>query len=111
VIPSQARIAIAILLSLCAIIDAVVSGAKAHEPYSDWKIPGTSSSCCNDRDCRPVRAAQDLDGNWTAFVDGREVRIPRDRILNMRSPDGRSHLCADPVGLVPYCFVPGDVRS
>lgn len=84
-------------------------GVKAHEPYSDWKIPGTGVSCCDNRDCGPVRADRDMDGRWIVFKDGREIVVPASRVLPIPSPDGRSHWCG--IGEITYCFVPGEVRS
>ena len=72
-------------------------------------MPGSDASCCNDQDCRPVRAEQDENGNWTAWVDGRPVQIPASKILPFKAKDGRSHWCG--VGEETYCFTAGDVRS
>ena len=82
--------------------------ARAHEPYSDWKMPGTDASCCNDRDCGPVTATPLGNGAWVVKVDGREVVVTPNRVLKIPSPDGRSHWCGS--GDVTYCFVPGEVR-
>jgi hypothetical protein len=98
--------AITILLSIgfCA------GRASAHDGYGKWERPDLpGASCCNEHDCRPVRAAQDMDGNWTAYPDGRPVRVPRRNLLKIPSPDGRSHWCGS--GVTTFCFVAGEVRG
>jgi len=47
-----------LLAALFAILVGMIFGnpARAHEPYIDWKIPGTSVSCCSNMDCEPTRA-------------------------------------------------------
>jgi hypothetical protein len=92
--------------------------AQAHDQYKDWKA-WDGGSCCSERvehpnghvtgDCRPVRATQDMDGNWIAYERGKEYRIPPQAIRPIQSPDGRSHLC-EMHGHI-FCFVPGEVRS
>jgi hypothetical protein len=92
--------------------------AKAHDQYTEWKTE-TGASCCNEQktdanghttgDCRPVRAYQDEKGNWIAIENGVEYDIPPTKVLPIKSPDGRSHLC-ETMGYV-FCFVPGEVRS
>lgn len=91
--------------------------ARAHDIYGDWKA-ASGASCCSERkekdghvtgDCRPVRAIQDMNGNWIAFEGGQEYPIPEHAVRPIKSPDGRSHLC-EMHGHV-FCFVPGEVRS
>lgn len=84
--------------------------AFAHDQYTDWKIPGTSVSCCHEEDCRPVVATQDDDGNWIAWVDKIPVQIPASRILSFKAKDGRSHWCGNK-SLETYCFTAGEPRS
>lgn len=95
----------------------LVKAARAHDQYKDW-TSWDGGSCCSERkehdghvtgDCRPVRAVQDMDGNWVAYGDGKEYRIPPQAIRPIKSPDGRSHIC-EMHGHV-FCFVPGEVRS
>lgn len=94
--------------------------AEHHDIYKTWKVPnGRGMSCCNERkekedgtiegDCRPVRARQDPNGDWEAFVDGKWLSIPPDKVLQEKHPDGRSHYCG--IADYTFCFAPGEVRS
>jgi len=82
--------------------------AFAHDPYTDWKTRH-GMSCCNQNDCAPTTAWQDMEGNW--FVRSAGVTHPVDplAILPIPSPDGRSHACI--LGGRVICFVPGEVRG
>jgi hypothetical protein len=88
--------------------------ARAHDhegvSYGDWR-QSNGNSCCNDADCQPATATMNENGSWIAFFKGRAVIIPKDKVLSIPSPDGRSHICIPEDGLVPYCFVPGEIRS
>ncbi len=89
---------------------AAISAARAHDQYKSWRMPDQPTlSCCNEHDCRAVKASSDIDGNWTAIVDGSPVPIPKHKLMKMPSPDGRSHWCGTPDQT--YCFVPGEVRG
>lgn len=81
----------------------------AHDQYHDWKIPGTTTSCCNDQDCAPTRARAGEDGVWEVWHEGRWLTVPASAILPFASPDGRSHACI--IGSYVICFVPGEIRS
>jgi hypothetical protein len=82
---------------------------RAHDQYHDWKIPGSDTSCCNDSDCRPVRAKFEQD-IWWAYLDGMWVPIPPANVLPPgTSRDGRSHYCG--ANGLTFCFAPGEVRS
>jgi hypothetical protein len=83
--------------------------AFAHDPYGSWKIPGTNTSCCDHRDCRPARARMDENERWEAWDGQRWIKVPPDRVLKIPSPDGRSHLC-ELHGAV-LCFVPAGPKS
>lgn len=110
------RAAILVLFLMAAM--AVTRLAHGHDIYKDWKAQ-SGASCCSERkehpsgdvrgDCRPVRAVQDMNGNWIAYENGRPFPIPDHAIRPIKSPDGRSHLC-EMHGHV-FCFVPGEVRS
>lgn len=100
----MSRLAPALVLCLLA------GSAGAHDIYMDWRMPDAPNvSCCHNRDCRPVRAVSDMDGNWTAIVDGQLIPIPRAKVLTIPNPDGRSHWCGQ--GGQTYCFMPGQVRG
>lgn len=93
-----------------------VRPAKAHDHYTHWKQPGTSSSCCNEKktvdgettgDCYPT-VAELRGGVWWARLDtGEWVEIPETRILREVNPDETgqaAHICFN-YGRV-LCFVP-----
>lgn len=99
-----------LLIALAVVVGlgAVVLGAKVargHDPYTDWKQPGTNASCCDRRDCRPTRARMTDRETWQAWDGTRWLDVPPERVLRIKSPDGRSHLC-EMNGAV-LCFVPG----
>lgn len=93
-----------------------------HEQYQGWKN-GTGGSCCNGKDCRPVRARQEDTGEWSIWVPElrRWEKVP---FYAVQAPDrfhdGRSHACtADPnnwriiqtISPLPvYCFSPADPK-
>ena len=100
----------AIFLAIVAVFALAKCGneARAHDIYHDWKIPGTTTSCCNDKDCRPTSAWQDMEGRWLIRVNGQDIVIP-DRVILPEQPDGRCHVC-EMHGTV-FCFAPCRVRS
>lgn len=103
--------ALAVVLGVLAVI--LVLGlprARAHDIYRGWMVPGTATSCCNDRDCRPTRARMTDGETWQAWDGARWVDIPPARVLRFPSPDGRSHVCISPSGEV-LCFVPAGAKS
>jgi hypothetical protein len=76
------------------------------------KVPGTGVSCCDQADCRPVRADW-RDGAWWAEsrITGAWVRIPADRVLGTPSIFPNGVLCevdrgGDPPTAFIYCFAP-----
>lgn len=84
--------------------------ALSHDWYGTLEQPN-GASCCSDHDCRPVQAHMDDNGTWHAWVDGRQIDIPRERILEgITAPDGNSHLCISESGLI-YCFIRGVPKS
>lgn len=84
--------------------------AQMHHEYLKWK-DGRGYGCCNELDCRPTRAFMGDDGRWRALVDGLPIVVPPDAVLNIPSPDGRSHICMSPGAIEPRCFVPAEPRS
>ena len=109
-----ALVAAAFNAALAALVLAVVltaAPARAHDPYSEWRVPNNPSvSCCHGNDCRPTRAYFGDDGLWWAH-DGRAyVPVPPERLLPKDlAKDGRSHIC-EKAGWI-YCFSPGETRS
>lgn len=98
---------------------ASAAGAQHHHPpqdaaihelfYRDWMRPDAPTiSCCNLQDCYPA-ASRMVDGQWQARrrEDGVWIVVPPAKVeINRDSPDGRSHLCAQPGGQA-ICFIPG----
>lgn len=82
--------------------------AHGHEPYSEWRTQ-SGLSCCNQNDCAPATIWEDADGNLKARQNGIEYFVPRQSVLAIPSPDGRSHLCVYQGR--PICAVIGEVRS
>lgn len=107
---------LAAILSVLMVAFIATGGTRAwaheHEGvnYGDWKS-SNGVSCCNDSDCQPTRASMDENGNWVALFQGRKVIVPKEKVLSIPSPDGRSHICMSPEAVYPYCFVPGEIRS
>lgn len=100
-----------LLLSLMATVAflSLSSHVYSHDGYEKLKIPGTGNSCCNDTDCKPVRA--DLtDIGWRIFVkeQSRWILVPDGRILNQSMPNGGCHACyrIEWYQVNIYCFVP-----
>jgi len=83
--------------------------AEMHHVYKEWQ-DNRGFGCCDDQDCRPVRADPGPLG-WRVWIDGRWVAVPPDTVLGISSPDGRSHVCMSPGAQEPRCFVPGEPRS
>jgi hypothetical protein len=100
-----------------------------HEEYLKWKTP-QGGSCCNGKDCRPVRAKQDHTGAWLIYIPELKdtshdpwVLVPPAALQSPdRFKDGRSHACtADPANwsryfqynptLPVYCFSPAQVKG
>lgn len=94
--------------------------AENHDWYEKLKQPGSNASCCNaqkkrpdgqlEGDCRPTRAYQKDDGVWYALLNGRWVPVPPRVVLKDLSPDGNSHICAGPSGVI-FCFLGGSPKS
>lgn len=86
------------------------AGALAHdhgenaEWYRGLKVPGTGSSCCNDRDCMPTEYRV-RDGLYEVPVGFMWVVVPRSRvIMDAGNPVGRAVVCRH--GETIFCFVP-----
>ena len=109
----------AALITIAAVADPVPARAQSgahgdgqaemHHAYKEWQ-DNRGFGCCDDRDCRPVRADPGLLG-WRLWTHGRWVAVPPDTVLGIASADGRSHICMTPGAQEPRCFVPGGPRS
>lgn len=100
----------AIIFVLGAALILWLNGARvvwAHDIYHDWKTE-SGVSCCDDKDCRPVRAQYNED-HWEYWDKGEWQYVPARAVRPITSPDGRSHVCE--IGGIVLCFVPGEVRS
>lgn len=87
--------------------------ARAHDPYMHLKQPDNGASCCNgmdkpNGDCAPSRAYMHEDGLWRAYdvKDGQWYAVPHNKVLKMKSWDGRTHYCG--VRGTSYCLIVGD---
>lgn len=85
--------------------------ARAHEPYNGWRQPDRPDvSCCDNTDCRPVRAYLGEDGLWRAWNDVEWLTILPGKLLPPDfANDGRKHLC-EKEGRV-FCFSPSRPKS
>lgn len=100
---------IAVFALIVALMLVGALAARGHDIYHEWKIPGTTTSCCNDQDCRPTKARVTTDGRWEAWDGAEWLLIPENRVLPFQAPDGRSHLCS--INGTVLCFTPGEIRS
>lgn len=99
--------------------------AQMHPQYKDWQQKN-GGSCCNNQDCRPIRAKQDWNGNWEIYIPEAKTWIPVPQNA-LQQPDlfhdGRSHACtANPASYVGdsgyggiyslpiYCFSPAQLK-
>jgi len=82
--------------------------ARAHDIYENWKtINGVS--CCHDKDCAPATMWIDAEDRLIARQNGQTYFVPREVVLPIPSPDGRSHICV--IAGTVICAVPGEVRG
>jgi hypothetical protein len=101
---------VAVLFVIVLAIGAVLQ-AFAHDIYGGWTQPDTGRSCCSDRDCQPARSYRGDDGLAYVWLNGRWRPVPPRRVLAIPSPDGASHVCADPMTDEIFCFVEGQPKS
>ena len=105
-------------------LDACAQARGDHDTFHVWyralKSP-EGESCCNERDCHPVASRYTPagpEGGWVLeiLIRNRWVKVPKDRILPLSSPDGGAHACySDPApfmtevnpGLVIRCVIVG----
>jgi hypothetical protein len=99
----------AVLLSGLTVLLGAPPGASAHDWYTELRRPDGKGSCCSDRDCRPVEQCTLPSGKDGLSIEGRCVSIPRDKVLPVASPDGRSHACWNYLNGVPriLCVILG----
>jgi hypothetical protein len=67
--------------------------ARYHENfYMGLKQPGSNVSCCNDRDCRPVRHRITPAG-VVLEIGGRWIIPPQSQMIETDTPDAGAHWC------------------
>jgi hypothetical protein len=68
--------------------------AEHHAWYEHLKTP-QGYQCCDNRDCRPVRARPLDDGSWEAFFGGEWRPVPAERILpdHLNKVPTSAHIC------------------
>ena len=84
-----------VLLLLAAVVPAAAHGwyTGLHNRYG--------ISCCEDRDCRPVGLCVLPDKRQGVVIEGACRPIPRDKVLDLPSPDGGAHACWQGFGQPP----------
>lgn len=131
---SRTLTVITLVCVIVAIAAAMISNARAqdceygafgcghqeqHHQYQNWKPKNGKGSCCNDDDCRPVRARAEWDGSWSVYIPEyrRWVPVPDYAVgAPDRFNDGRSHVCSSkPIPSLPvfhiHCFSPTGSKS
>jgi len=93
---------------LALILCLLAAPAAAHDPYADWKTKG-GVSCCHGRDCAPATMFTDAEDRLFARQNGQTYFVPKEAILPIPSPDGRSHACI--ISGTVICAVVGQPRS
>lgn len=97
---------------LCAVgAHAKDDGQFTNSPNREWfqslKIPGSQTSCCDLSDCHVVE--YDMHGDhYRAFIEGKWIDIPNEKVLNIGNPIGQGIACYShwqdfPVNI--FCFV------
>jgi hypothetical protein len=105
-VPVRALLALCLACSLALCPATIMAQARPdHEAFHPW-YRGLHSpegeSCCNEEDCHPVEGRFVAKGAEGAValeirINGRWVKVPKDRILPQPSPDGGVHACySDP---------------
>ncbi len=99
-----------VLAALAFVLIPTASGA--HDWYSGLTQPGTSISCCDDRDCEKVSYCTTAEGKEGLSMEGFCRPIDWSRVLPMPSPDGEPHACwsragTDRANAFIYCIILG----
>ena len=82
---------------------------KLHHWYKTLRQPGTGYECCDQKDCRPT-TARSRGLYIEVLVDGEWTRVPPNTILDVQSPDMKTHVCAPKGSWSPkpiFCVVLG----
>jgi len=85
--------------------------AKHHSDfYSKQMIPNSNRSCCNQKDCRPVKYKHTSKG-IEIFVAGQWIVPPQERTMFKDTPDDGGHWCGIDNGILgdgkphTYCAI------
>lgn len=104
---------IGIFFALLIIVLFTVCLANAHVPGASQSLNAwlmslrsrTGTICCDGRDATIVDASYTKDGHWVAVVEGREIPIPDETLVD------RGNLHGEPLiwlrGGRVVCFLPG----
>ena len=82
---------------------------KLHHWYKTLRQPITGYDCCDSQHCRPTRARM-RGANIEVLVDGEWTKVPPNIIVDVNSPDLRTHVCAPKGPWTPkpiFCVVLG----
>ena len=74
--------------------------AGAHSWYTGLRNR-SGISCCEDQDCHPVGLCVLPDRKQGLVIEGVCRPIPRDKVLDLPSPDGGAHACWQRFGQPP----------
>lgn len=89
---------------LVAVMLALACPSSAHDPYMEWMRPDNGGSCCSGIDCDTV-TVRVIAGQYLVMWRGVEYPAPVSTLLDVPSPDGRSHACV--IAGVVRCLVLG----
>src|SRR3954471_538701 len=96
--------------ALAALACLAPAGAEGHGWHSGLK-DRYGVSCCGGEDCRPTAMCRLPDGREGIVVLDACRPIPWDKVLDVASPDGGTHVCAVPSrnggGVLVVCVVLG----
>ena len=79
---------------------ATAAPAQAHGWYTGLRNKN-GISCCDDKDCRPVRLCVLPNRKEGVLIENVCRPIPWDKVLKVASPDGGAHACWQHFGHPP----------
>jgi hypothetical protein len=84
--------ALLVVLTVDALRPLLAHVGETGQDYGVFRRPD-GTSCCNNRDCRPVQWRTTPDGRLYMFPEGRQVYIPPHLVIRRPSDDGNAHWC------------------